>query len=307
MNDDQRGNWYLLTGLVIGIMLGLVIAWVIAPVTYVDTDPASLRADYKDAYRVAVALAYISTGDLERARARLDLLHETAVPELLAAQAQRYLAAGRPMAEVQALGLLAAALGEQPTPLSTTSAAAQITESLPSATFTAQPTHTPSPTLTSSPTLEPTGSLTTTQEGTPGQTRTPRPSATPTSTPTPRPTATPTATLGAPYVLLDKEKVCDPALTETLIQVITLDAAGEQVPGVMIIINYDEREEVFFTGLKPDYGLGYADYTMTPGVTYAIHVADGGELVTDLAAHECTDTESGTTYWGGWLVRFTQP
>ena len=70
MNRDQRGPWYLLTGLVLGVALGLVYAWVLAPVKYVDTVPDMLREDYKAQYRALVAAAYMATGDLP-----LSLIH----------------------------------------------------------------------------------------------------------------------------------------------------------------------------------------------------------------------------------------
>ena len=71
---EERGSWYLLTGLVIGIVLGLLYAWVVSPIEYVDTSPNTLRSDYQDTYRLNIALAYQATGDLARAQARLNLL-----------------------------------------------------------------------------------------------------------------------------------------------------------------------------------------------------------------------------------------
>ena len=64
----------ILGGLAIGLALGLLIAWVIAPVEYTDTSPASMREEFKDQYRLAIASAYNATGNLERARARLALV-----------------------------------------------------------------------------------------------------------------------------------------------------------------------------------------------------------------------------------------
>ena len=72
----ERGPWYLLTGLIIGVVFGVLYAWLVSPVEYVDTPPASLRADFKDQYRVMIAAAYMANGDLLRARARLDLLQD---------------------------------------------------------------------------------------------------------------------------------------------------------------------------------------------------------------------------------------
>jgi len=75
MNDD-RGSWYLLTAILLGLGLGLVYSWVISPAEFIDTPPFSLREDYKDRYRASIAAAYMATGNLQRAQARLDLLRD---------------------------------------------------------------------------------------------------------------------------------------------------------------------------------------------------------------------------------------
>ena len=76
-----------LLGLLLGAALGLLYAWVIPPVEYVDASPEILRADFKEQYRGAIAAAYASTLDLERARARLALLgDEDSAAELSAQQ-----------------------------------------------------------------------------------------------------------------------------------------------------------------------------------------------------------------------------
>ncbi|MGB6421806.1 MAG: hypothetical protein WBF05_08195, partial [Anaerolineales bacterium] len=112
MNEDERGNWYLLTGVVLGIMLGILFAWVISPVEYVDTAPESLTNEFKDQYRVLIASAYIANGDLVRAKARLELLDEADIYLVVAEQAQQMLAEGGSVEEAQALGRLALALGQ---------------------------------------------------------------------------------------------------------------------------------------------------------------------------------------------------
>ncbi|HIE57173.1 MAG TPA: hypothetical protein EYP88_02930, partial [Anaerolineales bacterium] len=93
---EDRGSWYLFTGLVIGIILGLIYAWIIAPVQYVDTEPVTLRADLKDTYRLTIAQSYAVTGDLARAQARLALLGDEDSAQALAEQAQRAHADGAP-------------------------------------------------------------------------------------------------------------------------------------------------------------------------------------------------------------------
>jgi hypothetical protein len=113
MNEDERGNWYLLTGVVLGIILGILFAWVISPVEYVDTAPESLTNEFKDQYRVLIASAYVANGDLVRAKARLGLLDEADIYLVVAEQAQQMLAEGGSVEEAQALGRLALALGQE--------------------------------------------------------------------------------------------------------------------------------------------------------------------------------------------------
>jgi len=113
MNEDERGNWYLITGVVLGIILGILFAWVISPVKYVDTAPESLTNEFKDQYRVLIASAYVANGDLVRAKARLELLDEPDIYLVVAEQAQQMLAEGGSVEEAQALGRLALALGQE--------------------------------------------------------------------------------------------------------------------------------------------------------------------------------------------------
>ncbi|MGB6422193.1 MAG: hypothetical protein WBF05_10200 [Anaerolineales bacterium] len=113
MNEDERGNWYLLTGVVLGIILGILFAWVISPVEYVDTAPESLKDEFKDQYRVLIASAYVANGDLVRAKARLELLDEADIYLVVAEQAQQMLAEGGSVEEAQALGRLALSLGQE--------------------------------------------------------------------------------------------------------------------------------------------------------------------------------------------------
>ena len=113
MNEDERGNWYLLTGVVLGIILGILFTWVISPVEYVDTAPESLKDEFKAQYRVLIASAYVANGDLVRAKARLELLGEADIYMIVAEQAQQMLAEGGSVEEAQALGRLALALGQE--------------------------------------------------------------------------------------------------------------------------------------------------------------------------------------------------
>lgn len=304
--SENRGPWYLLTGLIIGAALGVLYTWAFRPVEYVDTAPASLKAEYKDQYRALIAAAFLANGDLVRARARLDLLGDTDVYRTLAEQAQRTLAEGSRPEEARALGVLAVGLGQQPAeiPTLTTEAAAS------------PPAITQGPAEVVEASAQP--AINTDEAGLPpglSSTITPLPAWTATSTETqpPEPTSsatlppprTPTPTQGAPFVLQAQEKVCDAALAEPQVQVQTLDAEGQPVPGVKVVITWQGGEENFYTGLKPEIGLGYADFTLEPGVDYTLQLAAGGQPITGLTAADC-EGQGGQT-WGVWRLTFTQP
>lgn len=297
---DERGHWYLVTGFVIGIVLGLVYAWLIAPQQRQDTSPASLQPEFKDQYRAMIASAFVATGNLPRAEARLALLGDDEVIQVLAAQAQRTLGEGKSPLEAQAIGLLAVALGEGgsdliPSPLpSATPTEAQNTPISTQASGNPDPLETTSPaTQTATGVSQPTNQNS--QETNPAL-----------SSATPLPTRTPTATPGAPFVLQSSTFVCDPDLPNPLIQVVSEDASGDPLPGQEITITWDAGDDFFFTGLKPELGLGYADFLMEPGLVYQVHMAAGGQSVPDITPAEC-ETESGSRYWGSWLLVFSRP
>ena len=142
-----------------------------------------------------------------------------------------------------------------------------------------------------------------------GPTRTPAPtvsvSPAPSSTPRPSPTRRPTATPGAAFLLTSREQICDPLLSEPLIQVVVLDAAQGAVPGREVIVVWNTGQDHFFTGLKPELGLGYGDFAMTEGVSYTLRLADSQQPVTNLATHEC-EGEEDQPYLGSWLLQFEQ-
>jgi hypothetical protein len=305
-----RGPWYLITGFVLGALLGLAYAWVADPIEYIDTAPNSLRADFKDEYRALIAAAFVANGDLARAEARLDLLRDPDVARVLAEQAQRALAEGQSPLDAQALGILAVAVGQGITPAPVTPIPSNTPIEVPNSSTTLTPeflatdmaTSVPSGTITATITLDAAAS------GTPmdnpvSQSTTTR---TPPPTGTPLPTRTPTATPGAPFVLLDQTFICDQTLKDPLIQILAEDIAGRPVPGVEAIVNWEGGENHFYTGLKPELGLGYADFVMTPAEVYTLRLADGGEIIPGLTPAEC-ETNTGTRYWGSWLLVFVQP
>jgi len=263
-----RSDWIsILIGVALGLAVGLFYAWSVSPVEYIDTSPASLRSDFKADYLALIASAFDGTGDLARARARLALFSDPNPADSLAALAQQRLAQGRPGPEVSALALLASALSESP-------------PNTPVSTQTARPV--------------------------PPATTTPTSTRFPTSTSRPAVTSIPSATPGSPFNLESKEMVCDAQLAEPLIQVRVLDASGNEVPGLEILVVWDTGQDQFFTGLKPELGMGYGDFTMTPQTTYTVQLAQADLPVTGLRSEECTDSQ-GETFPGSWLLVFLQP
>jgi hypothetical protein len=303
---DERGPWYLITGFVLGAVLGVLYAWLVSPVEYVNTSPAAMREDFKGQYRALIASAYVANRDLPRAQARLNLLGDEDVARVLAEQAQHSLAEGGSPEVAQALALLALDLGQGPTPI------AEVGTPVPTAVLSTTVTPTAS-SVVKTPTSTP-------PETAPGQTEEAVPTAGPTDSPNltqeitrtsqptsePLPTRTPSPTPGSPFVLQESTFVCDPEQTEPLIQVLAEDADGAGISGVEVVVSWEGGEDHFFTGLKPEFGPGYADFSMTPGVTYNLRLADGGQTITDLTPAEC-ETSSGSRYWGSWYLLFAQP
>lgn len=272
--SEGKNNWYLLTGLILGIGLGLLFAWVVSPVKYVDTDPSSLTANYKDEYRRIIALAYRSNGNLERARERMKLVDQEGAIQALAAQAQRMLAENQPAQEARALAVLAADLGripaqpgeQAPSPAVVAGATTQATKEgaeQPVETAT-QPVAAIQTATAPAPTVEPTA------------TRTPQPTF------TPRPTATPMRILDAPFTLKSQREVCDGSVHAGLLQIEVTGADGEPLPGVRLQVTWVGGEDTFYTGLVPQISPGYADFQMTTGILYSLRVGDASEPLNNL-------------------------
>ena len=302
---DERGHWYLLTGFVIGIVLGLVYAWLISPQQYQDQDtsPASLQPEFKDQYRAMIAAAYVATGNLPRAAARLELLDDDDVARALAEQAQRTLGEGNSPLQAQALGLLAVALGQGESAL--------IPTSIPNETATQDQTSnspqiTNTITVTAEVTLESTSESAAANPSPLPTNLTPQATRTVLSAATPLPTRTPTTTPGSPFVLQENSLDCDSKILGPLIQVIAETSSGRPLSNQEIIVTWEGGEDYFYTGLKPEIGTGYADFLMTPGVVYQVRMSGGGQTVPDITPAEC-ETESGRRYWGSWVLVFSRP
>ncbi len=68
----------------------------------------------------------------------------------------------------------------------------------------------------------------------------------------------------------------------------------------------DQDEDRFYTGLKPELGLGYADFQMDPDLTYSVQLPEASGVVTEVESEACTP-EEGESYPGSVLLVFEQP
>jgi hypothetical protein len=291
----RRFPWDIVLTLLAGLGIGLAYAWLFSPLRVIDSDPVALRADFKDQFRSAIAASFAATGNLPRTEARLALLGDADAVAALNSQAQRMIASGE-FTQADQLAALSQAL-ENTSALAAppTATLAQSGNSEPSATLPSPPEELPF-LLTETPEAFDTAivetPITETQPALPN--------------PTPRPTRTLVPTPGAPFALIAQDTVCDPTLPEGLLQVILFNSSRRQVTGAKIIVTWENGQDQFFTGLKPEIGNGYADFLMTPNINYALRLAAGSEIVEGLIAPTC-QTPSGEPFLGGIKLTFQQP
>jgi hypothetical protein len=132
------------------------------------------------------------------------------------------------------------------------------------------------------------------------------PPATAVQTSRPRPTPLPTFTPGAPFRLSERLLVCDDPAPSPRLQVLVLDASGEGVPNVLVRVIWDEGQDQFFTGLKPELGIGFGDFTLEPDTEYTVQLAESDAIATGLRAESCNGG-SDEPHLGSWRLTFVQP
>lgn len=248
----------ILLGLILGLALGVLVGWYIYPVSYTDTLPSALRADYKEQSILLIAAAYRADGDLNRARGRLAVLSIANQVETVTALAQRLAAEGKDSSAVSELALVLGAAVSPVTPVPTI------------LTPTTAPTETPAPppTITSPPSS------------------------------TSIPTLTPTTTPVYDYVVLSQERYCNDVERQPLIIVDVVDESGAPLPGVRVTVKWAEGEDGFVTGLKPEISPGYGDFLMQVGTAYSVQVGSRTPPIGGLSSPACTAADGSETYNG---------
>lgn len=126
-----------------------------------------------------------------------------------------------------------------------------------------------------------------------------------TPSPTPSPSPSPTQLPPPAFRLQSIEKICEINLNNPLIQVIVEDKDGLGVAGIEILIIWDSGEDHFFTGMKPELGLGYGDFRMELATTYTLQLAGALETTSNIQSEECA-MEEGGVFPSSVLLRFEE-
>lgn len=270
-------------GLAIGIAAALYIAWEVAPLQEVDTQPWQLRAEDRDQYIVAIALAYGFDGDVNLAVRRLLDLRLPGDPiQSVAEVACRLATSGfvdsssglRAVRSMMTFYQLQGRTGCADTliPAEGDPGALVIDVTLPP----------PTPTLP------------------PPETKTATPSFDQVATPTSIQVIVPTSVPRSDFELISVNTVCSTSNSGN-IQVYVYELNGSSgVPGMEIRVRWSGGENTFFTGLKPEFGPAYADFAMQEGRNYIIDMPGRSDPIAEpLSPVPCT-TDTGeralTTY-----------
>lgn len=104
------------------------------------------------------------------------------------------------------------------------------------------------------------------------------------------------------YRLSSQELLCESADSPPLIKIFVFDENDNAQAGVRLSVTSADGTDEFFTGARPEFGPGYADYEMTPGNQYTLSI-QGTQLIGGLQAAAC-ETEEGEPAWGSWLLLF---
>ncbi len=114
------------------------------------------------------------------------------------------------------------------------------------------------------------------------------PSPNPALSPTPLPTATPLPV----FRLAEQTALCAEPQQPGRIRVWVKDRAGNEMAGVEVLVSWNEQQDYFFTGLRPEIGVGYGDFEMRPRTVYQVTLArfdaeTAQNLTSDLPDRAC--------------------
>jgi len=286
--ERYRPPYYLLTGIILGLIIGFIFSFYLFPIEYSNVPPETLQSVDKDQYRLMIAYAFHANQDIGRANARLGLLREDNLTDVILNQAQR----SNRREDAQILLSLYEVLQ---TNITSTVTAPQNSSPTKIPEITNVITLTETPIITKSDTV-------TVQTV---KTATSRPTQ-PVQTKTVFPTQTVLASSTIPFRLVEQKTVCDPNIAEPSIQIEVLDKDNEPMANVRVLVNWIGGQDIFYTGFFPEISVGYADFLMGPNVIYSVQIGEIGEIVNQITAPECKDN-SGNDYWGIISLLFSEP
>ncbi|MBN1680416.1 MAG: hypothetical protein JW966_08985 [Anaerolineae bacterium] len=289
-SSDHGISWFvLLIGVALGLGLGLLYSWEIDPVVELNTEPWQLGAQAREDYVIAIALSYAHNQDVTRAFNRLleispDRDVWDTVAEVACERHKRVQVTTNSdvlvMRSLEQLyrpqGASGCADGQYPTP----------------APVNIVPV---TPTITQTPTLPPPLTKTATP---PIPTTAPTVIVNPTNTPPP----------SGSYVLGRIDPFCN-ADKSGVIEVEVYNRNAEGVPGMPITVTWSgDQQDTFFTGLKPDQGVGYADFEMVPDRSYTVTIPGLISTPPPLDASVCDEAEGdgGEAVLTSYRVSFQQ-
>jgi hypothetical protein len=261
----------LLMGVILGAAGGVFFAWNIAPAEEFDTEPWQLTRSDEAHYVVAIAMNYAYDGNLGKAIERILELRPPVDPFQYVADVacnlarSGYVNSNSGLTAVRAMMRLYQGQGRSGCADALISAEEPVVETqeiIVAATSTLQPP----------PSKTPTPQITLVQ--------------TPTQAVVVLPTERPQSTFRLAYI---DQPFCD-AQFPGVIEVFVRDLNGRAMPGQPVRVQWDGGESTFFTGLKPERGLDYADFQMEAGKGYIIDMPGLADPSTQpLIAESCRD------------------
>jgi hypothetical protein len=108
----------------------------------------------------------------------------------------------------------------------------------------------------------------------------------------PPPTSPNTVEQESELDLIARTIICEDDYPAGRIEVYVVGSAGQGIPGIRILVEWEDGQDTFFTGLKPDIDPGYADYDMEVNRVYRLTLVGLGEPVVGIESSACT-TASG--------------
>lgn len=266
---------WLLFSLLIGLIGGLYYAWVVDPIVFTEASPARFNDRYREEYIILVSQSYAVDENWPLAAQRLAALDDPAIAQTVNNLLETAVRQQRPAPLLEQLAVVARQLGAEG------QAIALFAPTLPAAAV--QPT--------------PTSAIVTTATNTPP----PPATATNTAVPTLTSTATRPATVTPQpnYRLTEQTRLCAEDEAISRIEIVVLDAFLNDYPGIEVEVNWQNGRDRFFTGFKPENGRGYADFEMSPDISYTVHLPDGSPEVSGLRLENCPSGQPG-----GWRLTF---